>query len=670
MTSRAGFGRIPIMGVSPVAEGGRWPAKAVVGEAVPVEATIFRDGHDAVGAAAVLISPGGAVHCRARLAESNHGLARWQGRLVPDAPGAWSFRIEAWSDPWQSWAAAARVKIPAGQDVELVLAEGAALAERAGRRVGQPKAARAALRALALTLRDQSASPAGRLAAALQGPAADWLAAEPLRDLTTRSAAYPLVVQRQRALVGSWYELFPRSAGARFDQRQGWVSGTLRTCAEDIGRVAAMGFDVLYLTPVHPIGLTFRKGRNNSLAARPGDPGSPYAIGSPAGGHDSIHPDLGGFDDFDHLVARAREAGMEVALDLALQCSPDHPWVARHPEWFRRRADGSIAYAENPPKKYQDIYPLDFDTDPEGIYQEILRVVRLWIAHGVTIFRVDNPHTKPLPFWQRLLAQLAAEAPEVVFLAEAFTRPPMMMALALAGFHQSYTYFAWRNSKAEVLAYLLEIASEQGSFMRPAIWPTTHDILTPYMQQGGANAFKIRAILAATYAPTWGIYSGYELAEHTARPGSEEQLDNEKYEYKARDFDTPAARSMARLLTGLNQARRQHPALRQLRNVAVHATSDDHTVAYSRRLAGAEAPDGREDTVLVVLNLDPFNARESWVYLDLAALGLAHPGSDGAPACQAHDLLSGQTYTWAAHAFVRLDPRTAPGHLLHIRPLA
>ncbi|MDR2348939.1 MAG: DUF3416 domain-containing protein, partial [Bifidobacteriaceae bacterium] len=517
----AGAGRVSISQVEPVAEGGRWPAKAVVGEAVPVAATVFRDGHDAVRAAAVLISPSGQVQASALMTEVNRGLARWEGFVVPEAEGRWSFRVEAWSDPYATWATAAQIKIPAGLDVELVLEEGARLIDRAARRPGQSRAEAAQFRAAAAVLRDQSRSPQGRLAAA-DGQVAKLLAARPLRDFVTRSAAYPLAVQRQRALVGSWYELFPRSTGARFSQVRGWVSGTLETCADGIGRVAAMGFDVLYLTPVHPIGTTHRKGRNNALVARPGDPGSPYAIGSAAGGHDSIHPDLGTFEDFDRLVARARQAGMEVALDLALQCSPDHPWVSQHPEWFTRRPDGSIAYAENPPKKYQDIYPLSFDTDPEGLYQEILRIVRLWIAHGVTIFRVDNPHTKPLPFWERLIAQIAAEAPEVVFLAEAFPRPPMMMALALVGFHQSYTYFAWRNSKDEVLAYLQELASEQGSFLRPAIWPTTHDILTPYMQQGGPNAFKIRAILAATYAPTWGIYSGYELAEHVARPGSEE----------------------------------------------------------------------------------------------------------------------------------------------------
>ncbi|MDR1188695.1 MAG: alpha-1,4-glucan--maltose-1-phosphate maltosyltransferase [Bifidobacteriaceae bacterium] len=668
-TPFAGIGRIPVVDVGPVAEGGRWPARAVPGEAVPITATVFKEGHDSVGATAVLISPDGRDHSSVRMAEVNHGLARFEGRLVPDRTGEWSFRVEAWADPYSSWRHDALIKVPVGQDVETVFAEGARVMKRAAGRRGLAAEPKAVLETAAARLCDRGLNPQERLAAATEGTVAALMEADPLRDHVTKSAAYGLRVQRERALVGNWYELFPRSVGAYFSPARGWVSGTLRTCADGIGRVAAMGFDVLYLTPVHPIGETFRKGRNNALKALPGDPGSPYAIGSAAGGHDAIHPDLGTFEDFDYLVERAREHGMEVALDLALQCSPDHPWVTEHPEWFTHLPDGTIAYAENPPKKYQDIYPLNFDNDPEGIYQEILRVVRLWIAHGVTILRVDNPHTKPLPFWERLLAQLALEAPDVVALAEAFTRPPMMRTLALVGFHQSYTYFAWRNTKSEVLSYLTELAGPEGSFLRPAIWPTTHDILTPYMQKGGLNAFKIRAILAATYAPTWGIYSGYELAEDVARPGSEEQLDNEKYEYKERDFASPRAVFMSGLLGKLNAIRASHPALRHLRNVTVHPTSDDAVVAYSRRLAAEHSPTGQADTVLVVLSLDPSSVRESFIQLDLAALGLAHNLDDAAgPAFRAHDLLSGETYEWGARPFVRLDPHALPGHVIHVEP--
>jgi starch synthase (maltosyl-transferring) len=354
---------------------------------------------------------------------------------------------------------------------------------------------------------------------------------------------------------------------------------------------------------------------------------------------------------------------MEVALDLALQCSPDHPWVTDHPEWFARRPDGTIAYAENPPKKYQDIYPLSFERDPEGLYAEIHRICELWISHGVTAFRVDNPHTKPLPFWERLIAQISADHPDVVFLAEAFTRPPMMHTLALVGFHQSYTYFAWRNTKDEVAEYLTELAGVWGSYLRPALWPTTHDILTPYMQWGGEPAFMIRAILAATGAPTWGIYSGYELIENVARPGSEEQIDNEKYEYKPRDFDAPVAQKMSRLLGTLNRIRRAHPALRRLRNLTVHATSDDATICFSRRVTEAESGTGLADTVLVILNLDPGNVRQGTVHLDMAALGL-RPGD----VFDAYDELTGSTFEWDAEPFFRLDPWTNPGHVVHVRP--
>ena len=358
----------------------------------------------------------------------------------------------------------------------------------------------------------------------------------------------PVLVERLRALYGSWYEFFPRSEGVQFDPmgRREPISGTLRTAARRLEAIADMGFDVVYLPPVHPIGTTFRKGRNNTLEARPGDPGSPWAIGSPEGGHDAIHPDLGTFADFDAFVARARELGMEVAIDLALKASPDHPWVKEHPEWFTTRADGTIAYAENPPKKYQDIYPFNFDNDPEGIYAEFERIVRLWMGHGVRIFRVDNPHTKPVRFWERLLADIRQTDPDVLFLAEAFTRPAMMATLAKVGFHQSYTYFTWRTTKDELTEYLTELSGPAAAYMRPNFFANTPDILHEYLQHGGPAAFKIRAVLAAMLSPTWGIYSGYELCENTPlRPGSEEYLDSEKYQYRPRDWDTAAREGWA-----------------------------------------------------------------------------------------------------------------------------
>ncbi|AEI12922.1 alpha-1,4-glucan--maltose-1-phosphate maltosyltransferase [Cellulomonas gilvus] len=661
--AHAPIGRIPVVDVFPVAEAGRFPAKAVVGEAFPVRATVFREGHDAVAATAVLIDPEGRVHSTAPMVDVAPGLDRYEARLQPDRTGRWSFRVEGWSDPFATWAHDAAIKVEAGIDVELMLAEGARLLSRAADRTGEDAMSAhgaATLREAVDALRDTHRFPGERLAWALSPHVRQALAREPLRDLVSASPDYPLVVDRPLALTGSWYELFPRSHGAWWDDRaQEWRSGTLRTAAEQIPRIAAMGFDVLYLTPIHPIGLTNRKGRNNSLGALPGDPGSPYAIGSADGGHDAIEPSLGTFDDFDAFVARARDHGMEVALDIALQCSPDHPWVAEHPEWFTTRVDGSIAYAENPPKKYQDIYPLNFDNDPDGLAREIRRVLQVWIDHGVTLFRVDNPHTKPLDFWQWLLADVARDHPEVVFLSEAFTRPAMMQTLAKVGFHQSYTYFTWRHTKEEVAEYLAEVSGDQGAWMRPAFWPTTHDILPPYLQGAGGQAWAIRAVLAALGSPTWGIYSGYELLENVPRPGADEQIDNEKYEFRPRDWSVADHLGIASLLGRLNQIRREHPALQQLRNLRLHPTSDDATVAFSRHLAAEHSPTGRASTVVTIVSLDPWNTREGVVELDLTAFGLPA----GRPV-RAHDVLRDEHYEWGSSVFVRIDPAERPAHVV------
>ena len=480
-----------------------------------------------------------------------------------------------------------------------MLTEGALLFERAARSIRQPPgaarpaAASTALNALARKLRDRGLPPWDRLAATEtprdQGDPRQY----PLRELLTRSARYPVLVERLRALYGSWYEFFPRSEGVQFDPmgRREPESGTFRTAARRLAAIADMGFDVVYLPPVHPIGTTFRKGRNNTLEARPGDPGSPWAIGAPEGGHDAIHPDLGTFADFDAFVARARELGLEVAIDLALKASPDHPWVKEHPEWFTTRADGSIAYAENPPKKYQDIYPFNFDNDPEGIYAEILRTVRLWMDHGVRIFRVDNPHTKPLRFWERLLATIRQTDPDVLFLAEAFTRPAMMATLAKVGFHQSYTYFTWRNTKDELTEYLRELSGPAAAYMRPNFFANTPDILHEYLQHGGPPAFKIRAVLAAMLSPSWGIYSGYELCENTPlRPGSEEYLDSEKYQYRPRDWETAARDGLgiAPLIADLNRIRKSHVALHWLRNLRFHHVDQPELICFSKRVSGRE----------------------------------------------------------------------------------
>jgi starch synthase (maltosyl-transferring) len=655
------IGRIPVVDVSPVVEAGRWPAKAVVGEVVPVRATVFREGHDAVGATAVLVGPDGVDRAHARMVDVAPGLDRLEARLVPDAPGAWGLRVEGWSDPYGTWSHDAKIKVPAEIDVELMLTAGALLLERAAAAATQADAA-SALTDATHALRDVSRPPETRLAAALSAPVRAALDAHPVRDLVSSSPVYPLVVDRPLALAGAWYEMFPRSVGARFDaSTRAWTSGTLATAALDLPRIADLGFDVVYLTPIHPIGTTYRKGRNNSLTALPGDPGSPYAIGSPDGGHDAIEPSLGTFDDFDGFVAEARRLNLEIALDLALQCSPDHPWVTSHPEWFTTRADGTIAYAENPPKKYQDIYPLNFDNDPEGIYAEIRRVLQVWIDHGVTAFRVDNPHTKPLPFWERLLADVRATHPDVIFLSEAFTRPAMMMALARIGFHQSYTYFTWRTTKVELEEYLTEVASEQGSWLRPSFWPTTHDILPPHLQSGGVAGFALRAVLAALGAPTWGIYSGYELVENVPRPGVEEQIDNEKYEFRPRDWSLGDDLGIATLLRRLNEIRRAHPALRQLRNITVHPTTDDALLCFSRRLAAEHSPTGVEDVVVVVLNLDPHAGHSGVVHLDLAPLGL-----DPDATFVAHDVLSDETYTWGADVYVSLDPVVRCAHVVQI----
>lgn len=665
----APVGRIPVLDVSPVAEEGRFPAKAVVGEAVPVEATVIREGHDALGATAVLLRPDGSVHSAVRMVDVSPGLDRLGARLVPDAEGDWAFRVEGWSDPYGTWAHDAAIKVEAGIDVELMLTEGTLVLERAAGRTGAdamaPRDARTLLDATA-ALRDTTRPPLARLAAALSPQVREALDRTPLRDLVTTSRTYPLVVHRRLALTGSWYELFPRSHGATFDEAtQQWTSGTLHTAADQLPRIAAMGFDVVYLTPIHPIGTTYRKGRNNALAALPGDPGSPYAIGSEHGGHDAIEPSLGTFDDFDEFVARARSLGMEVALDVALQASPDHPWVREHPEWFTTRADGTIAYAENPPKKYQDIYPLNFDNDPEGIYAEIRRVLQVWIDHGVTAFRVDNPHTKPLSFWERLLADVRAAHPDVIFLSEAFTRPAMMLTLAKIGFHQSYTYFTWRNTKVELEEYLARVGGAEAPWLRPSFWPTTHDILPPYLQRGGVGGFAVRAVLAATGAPTWGVYSGYELAEDVPRPGVEEQIDNEKYEFRPRDWAKADDLGIALLIGRLNEIRRAHPALQQLRNVRVHATTDDALVCFSRHLDAEHSPTGRPDTVVVIVNIDPHTAREGTVHLDLAAFGL--PPDRGVVA---HDVLSGDTFAWSDEVYVRLDPQVSVAHVVHLEHTA
>ena len=656
------------MNVSPVVECGRFPAKAIPGEDLVVGATVFREGHDLVGASVALYGPDGSLVSRTRMKPKGIGLDRWEGLMRPTGEGNWSFAVEGWADVYGTWHHNAEVKIAAGVDVQLMLDEGALIFTRAAEsREGEEARV---LAAAAEALADASLSVEQRFAAAAAPAVTAVLEANPIRDLVTSSARFPIKVERELAGRGSWYEFFPRSEGAELDPatRQ-WRSGTFRSAARSLERVAAMGFDVIYLPPVHPIGTTHRKGPNNTLVAGPQDPGSPWAIGAAEGGHDAIHPDLGTFEDFDHFVARARELNLEVALDLALQASPDHPWVSEHPEWFTTRVDGSIAYAENPPKKYQDIYPLNFDNDFDGLSHEVLRIVKMWISHGVKIFRVDNPHTKPLRFWEWLIRTVNDEHPDVIFLAEAFTRPPMMHALGMAGFQQSYTYFTWRNRREELEEYFNEVSHESSAFFRPNFFVNTPDILTEFLQYGGPPAFKIRAVLAATASPLWGVYAGYELYEHVARPGAEEYIDNEKFEYKQRDFAAAEAegRSLAPYLTRLNEIRRLHPALGDLQNLTVHSTTDEATVAYSKYKQTRPGDPTSKDTLIIVVNTDPHSARECTVTLDLEALHLDPEDFNEDGTFWVDDLISGQSWRWGQYNYVRLDAHYEPAHILSVR---
>lgn len=657
------LGRIPIRDLRPRQAENLWAANSYVGEVVPFEATVFREGHDVLYVALQLTDPSGTstTHLMREIAK---GSDRWRAEVQPDATGLWRWRIGAASDDWATWLHTAEVKIAADQDVEVVFAMGVELLRR-----GTGKVFADAARALA----DSGLGAAARLRVAQDPRLATAIAAAPLLSLVTESDEQTLRVERARAAVGSWYEFFPRSEGAKRLKSGKWTSGTFRTAAKRLPGVAAMGFDVLYLPPIHPIGVAYRKGPNNSPTAAPGDPGSPWAIGGPladgpdgqkrAGGHDAVHPDLGTLADFRAFVKEAGKHGLEIALDLALQCSPDHPWVTEHPEWFTSRPDGTIAYAENPPKKYQDIYPLNFDHDPEGLSAEVLRIVEHWIAQGVSIFRVDNPHTKPLWFWEWLLARVAERHPDVVFLAEAFTRPPMLTALAEAGFQQSYTYFTWRNTKAELEEFLTGLATETADFLHPNLFVNTPDILTEYLQFGGPAAYKVRAAIAATASPSWGVYAGYELFEDVARPGSEENIDNEKYEYKQRDWAKEEAegRSLAPYLTLLNRIRREHPALQQLRNLRVHWSDDDSILVYSKFLAAEFSPTKRRDGIIVVANVDPHSVRETTVYLDPREFGV----EPGAP-FEVRDLITGARWTWSDANFVRLDAFTEPVHVLSV----
>ncbi len=630
-------------------DGGALAAKALAGEAVPVRAAVYADGHDRVAALVRWRSQGGRW---SSVPLDPIGNDEWVAPIRCDRVGAAEYQVVGWVDRLGSWLRDTRACLRAGQAVELQFAEGAELLHE--RMADVPPADRQAVSAVAEQLLVGAAGAQDPLEAA--DALVERLRLVPDPRTTTCGPCLPLWVERERAGVGAWYELFVRSEGAILGQPP--RSGTFASAARRLPALAAMGFDVVYLAPIHPIGLTGRKGPNNTRPAGPHDPGSPWAIGALEGGHSEIHPDLGTVTDFEEFVARARDLGLEVALDLALQCSPDHPWVREHPDWFRRRPDGTIAHAENPPKAYEDIVPLDFGCpDWRALWTAVRAVVETWIARGVRVFRVDNPHTKPVALWSWLIGELRRDHPDVLLLAEAFTRPHLLWRLAKVGFSQSYTYFTWRQRPAELAAYALQLSEGTSDFLRPNLFVNTPDILTAELQEGGPPAFRLRLVLAATMSPSYGIYSGFELCENQAvRPGSEEYLDSEKYQLRPRDWDQP--HSLAPLITAINAIRRRHPALQRLRGLTVQGIDGPNLIGYSRRSA-----DGR-DTVLVVVNLDPHHPREATTSLDLPALGLAWDAS-----FTVRDELSGATYRWQGpRNYVRLDPAQQPAHIFAVEP--
>jgi len=618
--------------------------KATAGRPLVVSANVYADGHDAVAARVRWRADGGRWAVAPMTALGND---RYRADVVPERVGAHEIVIDGWVDPHATWRHHVAAKLAAGQDVEQELEEGARLLEAEADRI--PADLERVLKGAVAALRDADAEPAARAEPALGGALADAVSALPDREQTTTSGPWPVWVDRERGAVAAWYELFPRSYGG------------LAGAAAHLPYVAGLGFDVVYLPPVHPIGTTARKGPGNALGAGPGDPGSPWAIGAAAGGHEAVEPSLGTLDDFAAFVDAARRLGMEVALDFALQCSPDHPWVRSHPEWFLHRPDGTIRFAENPPKQYQDIYPINFfperAEDRVALWNACLGLLETWIGRGVRIFRVDNPHTKPFALWSWLIAELRERHPDVVLLAEAFTRPAVMHRLAEIGFTQSYTYFTWRTTKGELTSYGEELASGPDSdYFRPNLWPNTPDILSGPLRRGPVAAFAQRAVLAATLGPSWGIYSGYELCENEpASEANEEYAHSEKYELKHRDFTDP--RSIAPLLARLNDVRRRHPALTDLHSLRFHATSSEALIAYSKQVG--------DDTVLVVVSLDPVGVAEGVVHIDLGALGLPWDA-----ALDAYDELSGERFAWTGpDQYIRLDA-TRPAHIVRLRPAA
>ena len=643
--------RVVVEGVEPQVDCGRFPIKRVSGDPVMVTADVHADGHDVVAAVVLYRRAGEETWSETPMQAA--GNDRWQAEFVVDALGRYEYSIEGWIDRFASWRQELSKKVGAEQDVSSELLEGAAILADVRSRIPSGPDLQL-VRRIQRVLEDAGGEMSARLAAALSKDLSDAIARHPDRSRATRfDRVLEVLVERERARFGAWYEMFPRSAGTDPSR-----SATFDEAAGLLPYVSSMGFDVLYLPPIHPIGRSFRKGPNNALTPEPGDPGSPWAIGSAEGGHTAIEPGLGTIDDFDRFVATAARHGLEIALDIAFQASPDHPYVREHPDWFRHRPDGTIKYAENPPKKYQDIYPLDFETaDREALWHELKGIFEFWIDHGVKIFRVDNPHTKPYRFWEWVFGELRQRHPDTIFLAEAFTRPKIMRYLAKAGFSQSYTYFTWRNTKEELVEYFTELTrTGVREYLRPNLFANTPDILHAYLQRGGRPAFQVRLVLAATLGASYGIYSGFELAENVPlREGSEEYLDSEKYQIRARNYQQ--AGSLAEMIGRLNAVRRAHPALQHDRGLAFHATDNAVLIAYSKR-----SPDGR-DLILVIVNLDPSNMQHGFVQLPLAAWGLT-PHS----AVEVLDLLSGERYFWRGEwNYVRLDPEDRVAHILQVQ---
>jgi starch synthase (maltosyl-transferring) len=638
--------RVIIEDVSPEINGGRYPIKRAVGESVAVSARIFADGHDVLAARLRHRKKG--TRQWTDVPMSPQGNDWWQASFVVTANARFEYTVEGWIDRFASWRADLAKRLQVRQDVSSELLEGAALVTAAARAAGPHRRWLSDRASLLASNRPVSQRMEAALDPALQAAMSRCADREPV---TAYDRVLEVTVDRERARFAAWYEMFPRSAGT--DPTR---SATFREAAARLDDVAAMGFDVVYLPPIHPIGRSYRKGPNNSLTAGSRDPGSPWAIGNELGGHDAVEPSLGSLADFRGFLEAAKTRRLEVALDIAFQCSPDHPYVKEHPEWFRHRPDGSIKYAENPPKKYQDIYPLNFDTpDWKNLWQELRRVILFWVKQGVRMFRVDNPHTKPIHFWEWVIGSVQSTYPDVVFLSEAFTRPAVMYALAKVGFTQSYSYFTWRNTKSELTDYFTELTqTEVREYYRPNLFANTPDILHEYLQTGGRAAFQVRLVLAATLGASYGIYSGFELCDGHAVPGTEEYHDSEKYQIRVRDWDEPG--NIKDLVAAINAIRRQNPALHSDHSLRFFACTNDHIISY------AKVTDDLSNVIVAVVNLDPHHVQDGHVRIPVAELGI----SPSAP-YEVHDLLSDTGYLWQGESnYVRLDPAVGPAHVLRL----